>query len=396
MRSMAADWPHHVLMTADTVGGVWHHALELAAALAARGARVSLATMGAPLSGAQRAQAAQLPPAVALHASGWRLEWMDEPWQDVRRAGEWLLQLERRLRPDVVHLNQFAFGALPFSAPVLLVAHSCVLSWWRAVHGMPAPPAWDTYRRVVGEGLRGAGLVAAPTGAMLRALAHDYGEPGSAAAPRIVLPNGRSPQCFRPGAKEALILSAGRLWDPAKNMAALQAVAPGLPWPVRLAGAGAAPDGTGAEDPTEDPAALAAQPQRLGELAPAALAREFARAAIYALPARYEPFGQSVLEAGLSRCALVLGDIPSLRESWDGAALFVAPGDPAALRAALLRLIEDPALLQAMGRKALQRARRFTPARMAAAYVAAYRQLTEGAAVAAPGRTRNEEKACIS
>jgi len=103
-----------------------------------------------------------------------------------------------------------------------------------------------------------------------------------------------------------------------------------------------------------------------------------------------------VLEAGLSRCALVLGDIPSLRESWDEAALFVAPGDPESLRAALLRLIEDPALLQAMGRKALQRARRFTPARMAAAYVAAYRQLTEGAAVAAPGRTRVEEKACIS
>ncbi len=33
------------------------------------------------------------------------------------------------------------------------------------------------------------------------------------------------------------------------------------------------------------------------------------------LPARYEPFGLSVLEAALSGCALVLGDIPSLRES---------------------------------------------------------------------------------
>ena len=38
----------------------------------------------------------------------------------------------------------------------------------------------------------------------------------------------------------------------------------------------------------------------------------FARAGIYALPAVYEPFGLSVLEAALSGCALVLGDIPSL------------------------------------------------------------------------------------
>ena len=35
------------------------------------------------------------------------------------------------------------------------------------------------------------------------------------------------------------------------------------------------------------------------------------------LPARYEPFGLSILEAALSGCALVLGDLPSLRELWD-------------------------------------------------------------------------------
>ena len=50
------------------------------------------------------------------------------------------------------------------------------------------------------------------------------------------------------------------------------------------------------------------------------------RAAIYALPARYEPFGLSILEAALSGCALVIGDIPSLREIWADAALFV-PSD---------------------------------------------------------------------
>jgi hypothetical protein len=108
-------------MTADTVGGVWSHALELAAALGERGVHVSLATMGALPTPVQRAQAALLP-GLELHESGWRLEWMEDPWDDVRRAGQWLLELERTLHPDVVHLNQFAFGDLPFAAPKLVVA----------------------------------------------------------------------------------------------------------------------------------------------------------------------------------------------------------------------------------------------------------------------------------
>jgi hypothetical protein len=135
MQSMAAE-PSvtRVLMTADTVGGVWSHALELAAGLGRRGVQVALATMGAPPSDLQRAQVAALP-TVTLHESSYRLEWMADPWRDVRAAGDWLLRLERQLQPDLVHLNQFAFGALPFVAPTVLVAHSCVLSWWRAVYG---------------------------------------------------------------------------------------------------------------------------------------------------------------------------------------------------------------------------------------------------------------------
>jgi hypothetical protein len=37
-----------VLMTADTVGGVWTYALELAAGLGEHGVEVAIATMGAP------------------------------------------------------------------------------------------------------------------------------------------------------------------------------------------------------------------------------------------------------------------------------------------------------------------------------------------------------------
>ncbi|MEJ8810546.1 glycosyltransferase family 4 protein [Variovorax ureilyticus] len=358
---MAADAELHVLMTADCVGGVWTHALELAGALGRRGVRVTLASLGARLTPHQRAAAACVP-SLDLHESAWRLEWMDDPWDDVRAAGEWLLALERAVRPDVLHLNQFSFGALPFGAPKLVVAHSCVLSWWQAVRGAGAPRRYDTYRGAVTAGLEGAALVAAPTRSMLASLASHYGAHWQGAA----IHNGRDPAAFAAGRKQPVILSAGRLWDDARNLAALEAVAPYLPWPVRVSGSAVHPCGGRRQLHGVEP---------LGELTAEALAAQFAAASIYALPARYEPFGQTALEAAFSGCALVLGDIPSLREIWGAAALYVPPDDHDALHEALTRLIEQPELRTAMGQRARLRAGRFTPQRMADGYLRTYRWL---------------------
>jgi glycosyltransferase involved in cell wall biosynthesis len=109
-----------------------------------------------------------------------------------------------------------------------------------------------------------------------------------------------------------------------------------------------------------------------------ALAQQLSAAAIYALPARYEPFGLSVLEAALSGCALVLGDIPSLREVWGTAALYVAPDDRVELQRTLARLIDRPDELAGLGIDARTRGLHFTPDRMAAAYLRAYAQLAPG------------------
>jgi glycogen synthase len=358
---MDARRGHRVLITADTVGGVWTYAVELITALARRGITVALATMGAPVSAAQRAQLANIH-AAELYESSFKLEWMHDAWDDVARAGDWLMQIERDFRPDVVHLNQFAFGSLPFCAPTLLVAHSCVLSWWQAVHGQAAPPEWDKYRRKVARGLEAATLVAAPTRAMLQTLVRNYGYTHAA----MVLPNGRNPALFRPGAKRGCVFAAGRLWDAGKNLGALQSVAAQLPWPVQLAGSTEHPDGGSTS---------VFSVCCLGELTTAELSRRLSAAAIYALPARYEPFGLSVLEAALSSCALVLGDIPSLREIWGPAAIYVAPDDHAGLEAALRGLIHDPLDRMRRGEAALARALQFTPERMADAYVAAYTML---------------------
>ncbi|MBL0419964.1 glycosyltransferase family 4 protein [Ramlibacter sp. AW1] len=365
-----------VLMTADTVGGVWTYALELAQGLGRRGWRVHLATMGAPLSPHQRAQAARVP-RLKLHESSHKLEWMPDPWDDLERAARWLLALEAEIQPQVVHLNQYVFGALPFHAPTLLVAHSCVSSWWRAVRREDAPPAWDRYRDCVSRGLAGATLVAAPTRAMLNAVQRHYGT----GADGLVLPNGRDPALFQPATKQGFVLAAGRLWDPAKNLAALEAVAPGLPWPVRVAGACTGPDGT-VQAPT--------WVQALGQLPPFELARQMGRASIYAFPARYEPFGLSILEAALSGCALVLGDLDSLREIWGDAALYVPPDDHLALRDTLVRLIVDADLRAALAQAAYERAQHFDPERMTQATLSAYGRLP---ALKAKAR-RKEETPC--
>lgn len=345
------------LITADTVGGVWTYALELARALVPLGVEPVLATMGAPLTAAQRAEAA----GVELHESAFKLEWMDEPWEDVARAGDWLLELEACLRPDVVQLNSFVHGALPWHAPVLLVGHSCVLSWWRAVKGGEAPPAWARYRAEVGRGVRAAAMVAAPTCAMLESLRRDYGP-----LPHpTVIANGRAAASFPSGAKEPLLFTAGRVWDEGKNLAALEAVAPRLPWPVWVAGDNRRPGG-----------GLRTSPLRiLGKLPAAEVAAWLARASIYVLPARYEPFGLSALEAALAGCALVVGDIPSLREVWGEAAYYVPPDDVTALKHTLLRMIADEPHRAEMAALARNRALQYTPERMGRTYAAAYRAL---------------------
>jgi glycogen synthase len=322
---------------------------------------VALATMGGALDASQAAEAASLP-GLQVYESACRLEWMREPWDDVDASGAWLLDLERRVAPEIVHLNGYSHAALPFAAPVLVVGHSCVLSWWRAVRREPAPPEWETYYQRVARGLRAADLVVTPTAAMLRWLEHLYGPLQHAR----VIPNGRRAELFRPQPKEPWVLGAGRLWDEAKNVQALARVATRLEWPVLVAGDGEHPEG-GGPSPLENL-------RHLGRLTPSDLASWLGRAAIYALPARYEPFGLSILEAALAGCALVLGDVDSLRELWDGCALFVPPEDEGALEAALNGLIRDEVQQRRLAARSCRRALEFSPERMVQGYLQAYRE----------------------
>src|SRR5262249_47129293 len=147
-----------------------------------------------------------------------------------------------------------------------------------------------------------------------------------------------------------------------------------LAWPVIVAGSETTPNG--ARRALEGVSAL-------GTLDRASFASWSSRAAIGAFPVRYEPFGLAILETALAGAALVLGDIPSLRELWDGAALFVPPDDERALEAVLRSLIGDEHRRGAYAERARKRAERFSAERMAAAYVSLYEELSAA-------RTRSE------
>ncbi|MGI9099338.1 MAG: glycosyltransferase family 4 protein [Solirubrobacteraceae bacterium] len=338
-------------MSTDAVGSAWTYATELRAELAASGVEVVLATLGP-----------RPPPDSESSYLPCRLEWQQEPWEDVWASGRGLLALAEETNVDLVHLNGFAHGALPWKVPVVVAAHSCVLSWHEAVRGAPAGGEWHRYREAVAAGLRGADAVVTPTAAMRGALRRHYGFDHRC---RLIA-NGVSPHpagSDGPTPRTRLVLGAGRLWDEAKGLDALDRAAAKIAWPVAVAG-----DAGGHS---------AGHAHLLGALRRDELREQMSRAAIFVHPARYEPFGLVVLEAALAGCALVLGDIPSLRELWNGDALFVTPGDASALASACDRIIHDDDLRRALAERARRRAQRHDAAAMAAAYMRLYEQLRD-------------------
>jgi hypothetical protein len=154
-------------MTADSVGGVWTYACELIAAVG-EDADVVLAVMGPRPNTAQRRRLARLPLAGYAECGG-ALEWMEDPWDDVARAGSWLLELQRAHDAELVHLNGFVHASLPFGVPVVVVGQAELPGFYARSLGVRAPssvPDVDAAARLAGEhlglGLGSAVLVCVP------------------------------------------------------------------------------------------------------------------------------------------------------------------------------------------------------------------------------------------
>ena len=312
-----------LLLTTDAVGGVWRYSLDLARGLRERGVGCILAVLGPGPNPAQRAEA-QAIPGLDLVQTGLPLDWTAEDAATLRATSRRLATLATLMGATGVHLHAPALvGDAPWPVPVVAVAHSDVGTWWRAMRSGPPPADFAWRMDATGAGLLAADRVIAPSQSHADAVRAVYGDMDIA-----VVFNGAAPVPPAAGPRTRAVLTAGRLWDEAKGAATLDRAAVLLDAPIRAAGPVQGPAGGAAAFPNLD---------LLGNLDPPGMAQAYASATVFASAARYEPFGLSVLEAALAGMRLVLWELPTFRELWDGAAWFVTPEAdwPAVLHAAL-------------------------------------------------------------
>lgn len=371
----------HVLVTTDTLSGVWNHTRELVTGLTGRGVRITLVSFGEIPLPQQTAWMENLS-GLDYRPTAFRLEWMQEGAWDLKDSFAYLTALVHERKPDLLHLNHVCYGSLPVSVPRIVVANGDLISWWKAVHGRePDDSRWlRWYREIMMWGLSQASIVVAPSAWMLDALHSSYLRPASEA---VIYP-GRNPLFFNPYVtKEESVLSVGRLLDAGKQVSLLTQRT--YPLPVCIVS-----DETptlAAKSPIRADVKLAVADVNVALRGPqndAQMRNLYSRASIYAATSRYEPFGLSVLEAALSRCAIVANDIPSFREIWGDAALFFPANDATGLADLIRRLRQDPDLCRAYGNRAYQRARqRFTTKHMLDEYLQLYRSMLRAEPIAA-------------
>lgn len=363
------DKKFKIVMTTDTVGGVWNYSLELCRALLPHHVEVHLVSLGKDPSASQIREVKRLEN-TTLYPYPYKLEWMEDSSEDVKKTAWEVEQFCRMIRPDIVHLNNYVdVGKIPGTAK-LTVFHSCVQTWWMAVKGHRVPERWDPYLQLVQNSLNTSDFAVFPTEAIRRAACRAH----RIRTRSTVIHNGR----YTPGAgrtpKSKFILCTGRIWDEGKNLEILGAVAGRLPWPVYVAGQNTPPDGS--ESVSFENIRF------LGKLNARELDYWLEGASIYVNPALYEPFGLAVLEAARAGCALVLSDLKTLKEVWQEDACYFHPRKEDELTEILLGLIHEDGLRKKYQKKAQQRSRRFNITDLGEAYFRLYQKLTE------PGVTR--------
>ena len=356
-----------VMMTVDAVGGVWRYAMVLAKWLRDAKVTVTFACFGPPPSRDQAAEAEALGRLVCV---GQPLDWTVEDEAALEATAAEIRRLAEDDGADLLHLNQPSQAcSLDVPVPVLVVSHSCLVTWWRTMRDGALPDDWQWHFVRNRRGMMRADAVVAPTYSHAAAVARAYGPD---IRPHVVHNASDLPAANDP--KEACVFAAARWWDEAKNAACLDAAAARLEWPVVAAGPLVGPTGQQEAMPHVD---------HRGELSHEAVVRLARKAAIVASPSLYEPFGLAALEGARSGAALALSDIPTYRELWGDAALYFDPTDHDALVATIDRLAASPDLRREMAERALQCSRRFEPRRQAAEMASLYAEMI--AATSHPG-----------
>lgn len=357
---------NRILLTTDSVGGVWQYSLELARGLARQNVHTILVVLGPPPESAQRQEATAIP-GLQLMVSDLPLDWLAETLNQLEFAAQSLAAMARQINADTVQLHAPALvGHARWPVPVVAVAHSCVATWWQAVRKSPLPPDLTWRAEATWTGLTRADRIIAPSASFADSLRDCYGT----TRPIDIVLNARTPTPAN-AQRQQHALTVGRLWDEGKNFATLDLAAGISAVPVLAAGPATGPNGT---------QFYPRNIRMLGSLDTTSLAPEYARASVFVSISHYEPFGLAVLEAAQAGCALVLSDIPTFRELWSGAALFVPGDQPDQIAAAIETSLREAEI---QGTRASQHATRFSVPQTTAAILRIHQQLTSEARTAA-------------
>jgi glycogen synthase len=349
---------HRILMTADSVGGVFQHAIDLARGLRPLGFDTVLAVLG------PRVDAAQLDAARAVAdvvETDLPLDWLARDRAQLVGASDRLASLADAHRASIVHLNTPGIATDRFDMPVVVASHSCLGTWWQSVRGGAMPDDFLWRVDAVTSSMTHAGAVVCPTQSFAHATARVHG-----GQPRAVH-NGRSMGSRRSGWNGSdFAFTAGRLWDEGKDFGTFDAAAALLRAPFLAAGPLTGPNG--ARSSCRHAFSLGALPQdRVRET--------LQRRPVFVSTAVYETFGLAVLEAAQAACPLVLADIATYRELWEEAAIFVPARDPEAFAEAIDRVMRDHVLREDAGEAAYRRSQRYTVDAMASGIAGIYASL---------------------
>lgn len=357
-RSEKALAPLRVLMTLDTVGGVWRFGMDLARALQPRNVSFIFAVLGPAPTEAQKQEAEALGQFVHLPLL---LDWMAKTESDLAAIPASIADLAQRYEADLIHLNLPTQAAeIQTDKPIVVMSHSCVPTWFQAVRKSAPPEGWEWHARLNRQGINGADIVLAPSRSHAELMIATYGQIRNL---RVVHnATGPATHVVDRSSRDGIV-AVGRWWDDGKNGAVLDQLAALLKRPVTMIGSCSGPNGETLPLHHAEPA---------GSLSHAETLERVGKAEVFVSPSLYEPFGLAALEAAARRTPLVLADIPTYRELWDGAALFVPPNDPAAYAEAIDKLVNERQLREILSQLASNRATRFSPVRQATAMRAVY------------------------
>lgn len=361
--------PRRILLTIDCVGGVWRYGLDLARGLADLGIETVFAGFGPPPDREQRREAEALGD---VHWCGLPLDWQVGRADELDRVPGTIAALATATGAELIQVNAPSQAAglsahLAADVPVVAVSHSCVTSWFRAVRGSALPAGWEWHGPLNAAGLARADAIVAPSRSHANLLTRCY--PGIGAIE--VVPNASRSWPAPARQRQPFAYAAARWWDEGKNAACIDAAAALTEWPIIAAGANIGPQGQRLDF---------RHAEHRGEIAHAEVRRLAAKASIFVSPSIYEPFGLAALEAARAGAALVLADIPTYRELWDGAAVFADPADPEAFAAALNDLARAPDRRHACAARARFRCAEWTVQSQAAAMADLYSRLAAPAA----------------